>query len=168
MQNGTGVQERLVAAIEPVAAAQGLEVVEVAWLKESGRQILRIFIDKPGGITHDDCAALSRAVDAPLEALALAAYVLEVSSPGAERPLRTDHDFERYCGRQVQLKLSAPIDGTKTLQGILRGHDAETVQVEVAGQMVAVPRTTLKAARLALVMPGSEEKTEGGRPVVEL
>lgn len=168
MAQGNPLQDRLVAAVEPVAAAQGLELVELAWQKESGRQFLRIFVDKPGGVTLDDCAVLSRALDEPLDALQLDKYYLEVSSPGAERPLKTERDYERYQGRLVEVKLAEPVAGTKTLKARLLGHDAETLNLDVDGQAQAVPRSNVKAARLALVMPGPDDKLEGGHRVVEL
>jgi ribosome maturation factor RimP len=168
MAQGNTLQDRLVAAVEPVVTAQGLELVEVAWQRESGRQFLRIFVDKPDGVTLDDCAALSRALDEPLEALQLDTYYLEVSSPGAERPLKTERDYERFQGRLVHLKLSQPVAGSKTLEGRLLGHDAETLRLSVQGQDLTVPRSHVSAARLALVMPGPEDKLEGGHRVVEL
>jgi ribosome maturation factor RimP len=168
MAQGNPLHDRLVAAVEPVVATQGLELVEVAWQKESGRQFLRIFVDKPDGITLDECAALSRALDEPLDALQLDKYYLEVSSPGAERPLKTERDYERYQGRLVQLKLSEPVAGTKTLKGRLLGHDEETLRLDVGGQEHSVPRKHVTAARLALAMPGPDDKLEGGHRVVEL
>jgi len=168
MHHGKDLRERLTATVEPVIAAHGMELVELAWQKESGRQFLRLFIDKPGGVTLDDCAAVSRALDEPLEALALDQYYLEVSSPGAERPLKTERDYERFQGRLVQLKLSEPIEGSRTLKGRLLGHDADSVRLGLEHGEVTVPRASITSARLALAMPGSEESTEGGHRVIEL
>jgi ribosome maturation factor RimP len=168
MAKGNSLQDRLVAAVEPVVTAQGLELVELAWQKESGRQFLRVFVDKADGVNLDDCAAVSRALDEPLEALQLDKYYLEVSSPGAERPLKTERDYERYRGRLVQVTLSRPVDGLKSLKGRLLTHDAEALRLDVEGRELTVPRADVTAARLALVMPGPDDKLEGGHRVVEL
>jgi ribosome maturation factor RimP len=168
MERGKPLQERLIATVEPVVTAQGMELVELAWEKEGGRQYLRVYVDKPDGILLDDCAALSRALDEPLDALQLDAYHLEVSSPGAERPLKSERDYERFRGRLVQVKLSRPVDGTRTLKGNLAGHDDEALHLDIQGRALAVPRSDVTAVRLALAMPGPDDKLEGGHRVVEL
>ncbi len=168
MQQGKGILDRLLAAVEPVVVEHGLELVDLAWEKEDGRQYLRVYIDKADGVNLDLCADVSRSLNEPLDALSLAAYFLEVSSPGAERPLKTDRDFERFQGRQVQVKTSEPIEGTRTLKGRLLAHDAEALRLDVGGKELTVPRASITNARLALVMPGPEEKMEGGSRVVEL
>lgn len=156
------------ATVEPVVVAQGMELVDLVWQKEGGRQFLRVFIDKPGGVTLDDCATVSRALDAPLEPLDLAAYHLEVSSPGAERPLKTDRDLTRFRGRLVEVRTSPPFEGTRKFRGKLLGHDAEHLRLDWEGKEVALPRATITQARLALVMPGSHDETEGGQPIIHL
>lgn len=176
MQQDKGLTDRITAAVAPVVVGQGFELVEAAWEKEGGRQYLRVYVDRPEGVNLDDCATISRALDEPLEAMTLAEYCLEVSSPGAERSLKTDADYTRFQGRLVQLRLSAPMPidgkGTRTLKGRLLAHDDETLRLGVGpgetGTEVAVPRASITTARLALAMPGPNEKMEGGSRIVEL
>ena len=115
----------------PIAEEMGLELVEVQFRKESG-WVLRLFIDREqGGVNVDDCAAVSRQVSAYLEAedLISHAYTLEVSSPGAERPLKRLEDFVRFAGRRVRIKLKEPINGEYVFSGTLTAADAEQKQI---------------------------------------
>ena len=115
----------------PIAEEMGLELVEVQFRQESG-WVLRLFIDREqGGVNVDDCAAVSRQVSAYLEAedLISHAYTLEVSSPGAERPLKRLEDFVRFAGRRVRIKLKEPINGEYVFSGTLTAADAEQKQI---------------------------------------
>ena len=107
---------------ERVAASSGLEVVEVE-LRGSGKsRMLRIFIDKPGGVTHEDCANLSREVSTILDvedAVPGGQYLLEVSSPGLDRKLSRPTDFERFTGSRIKLTTREPVNGSRHLEGQL-------------------------------------------------
>lgn len=115
----------------PVLAGYGLELADLELKGEGRRQVLRIFIDKPGGVTLDDCAEVSRDVSALLEVEdpIEGAYTLEVSSPGLDRPLKKPRDFERHIGRLVRIKTTALLDpdgrghARKTFVGELLGFD---------------------------------------------
>ncbi len=138
---------------EPVAAALGLEVIDIEFRREGPGWVLRLFIDKPGGITLDDCTAMSRELSPVLdvEDLIEHAYHLEVSSPGATRPLKTDRDLERYRGRRVRVSTYEKIGDRKTFIGQLVSYTAETIDVEeeTVGR-VSLPRTAVAKANLEL------------------
>lgn len=114
---------RIAAQAGPLVAALGMELVETQFRLEGQRWVLRFFIDRAGGVTVDDCAAVSRRLDDWLEEAALIrhAYTLEVSSPGLERPLRKPEDFVRFAGRRVRLRLHRDEGQGKTLTGTLLG-----------------------------------------------
>ncbi|MBM3260383.1 MAG: ribosome maturation factor RimP [Candidatus Sericytochromatia bacterium] len=147
--------DRASALAAPLAADLGLDLVEVTWTREHGRRILRITIDHPDGVSHTHCESLSRALDPVLdgdEAFALLdeGYHLEVSSPGAERPLVNEADFVRFKGRRVAVKLSRSVEGRRQWIGRLEGATAEYLLVEAEGRLLELPRDAVSRARLAL------------------
>ena len=152
--------ETLVKRIEdlaaPLAGDMGLDLVEVQFRPEGGRWVLRLFIDRPGGVTLDDCAALSRQVDERLEEDDLIdhAYTLEVSSPGLERPLKREADFVRFAGRRARIKLrpdpKRPGDRGGVLIGELLGFADGSVQLKVDDEHIAVRPERIAKARLTL------------------
>ncbi len=119
--------------LEPHLAEQGYELVELECSRVGRRGLLRLFIDKPGGVTLDDCTAasqvLSTALDA-LDAFAGASYMLEVSSPGIARPLRKAVDFERFRGEPVEVRTETPIEGRRKFSGVLGGVEDGCAVVE--------------------------------------
>lgn len=138
-----------------LAAELGLDLVEVTWTREHGRRILRITIDHPDGVSHTHCESLSRALDPVLdtdEAFATLdeGYHLEVSSPGAERPLVADSDFVRFRGRKVAVKLNRAFAGRRQWVGRLEGATADHILVEAEGRVLELPRDAVSRARLAL------------------
>src|SRR5437016_14133247 len=112
---------------ERVAASGGLEVVEVEFRGGGSSRMLRITIDKPGGVTHEDCANLSREVGTILDvedAVPGGSYLLEVSSPGLDRRLLRPADYERFTGSRVKLTTREPVDGNRHFEGRLESfHD---------------------------------------------
>jgi len=119
--------DRVRAIVERVAASLGVEVVEIE-LRGSGKaRMLRIFIDKPNGVTHEDCARLSREVSTILDvedAMPGGSYVLEVSSPGLDRKLFRPVDFERFQGSRVKLTTRDPVNGNRHFEGRLERFEA--------------------------------------------
>ncbi len=107
----------------PIAEKYSFELVDVEYVKEGGHWYLRVYIDKPGGITIDDCQMVSEELGKELDKAdpIEQSYFLEVSSPGLDRPLKKDRDFERYRGEQVEVKLFQPVDGKKVYEGELLG-----------------------------------------------
>lgn len=137
---------------KPIADELGLEIWDIKFLKEGSNQILRIFIDKPEGITLDDCEAMSRAIDEPLDDADPIpfSYSLEVCSPGIDRELTKDEHFEKFKGYDVKIRLVRPNDnGEKALEGILISFDKEflTIQTE-AEQILNVERKNISHINL--------------------
>lgn len=149
----------LISAVGPkcqrVADQMGFELVEVALDKEPTGKYLRIYIDKPEGITLDDCEKYHRAVMPLVENYDY--DFMEVSSPGIDRPLKTDRDFERNLGAEVEVRLFKPLDGAKELQGILAGYDKENLILEVAGENKEIPRKAAALVKPIVDMEGVEE-----------
>ncbi len=110
---------------EPIAKDLGLQLWDVRFVKEGAEHYLRIFIDKEGGVSIDDCVDMTHAIDAPLDEAdpISVSYTLEVSSPGAERPLTRDEHFEQFLGSRVMVKLIRPLDGQREWKGTLEGYD---------------------------------------------
>ncbi len=125
-------EQRTVALLEPITGEQGYEVVDVEFVKEGANRYLRVYIDKEGGVTLDDCEAVSRALSDRLdeEDFIEESYILEVSSPGLGRPLKKDKDFRRNLGELVEIRTFRPVEKQKEFCGVLRAYDAETVTIE--------------------------------------
>ena len=126
-------EQRAEELLEPILADMNFELVDVEYVKEAGTWYLRSYIDKPGGITVDDCEAVSRQFSDRLdqEDFIEDSYIMEVSSPGLDRPLKKDKDFERNLGEEVELKLYKPRGKQKEYAGILKGYDKGTVIIEM-------------------------------------
>ena len=131
--------------LEPVLAGLGYELV---MLERAGRGLIRIFIDKPGGITIDDCVAVSNHLTHLFTVENIDYDRLEVSSPGLDRPLVKPQDFERFAGEQVTLKLRVPMDNRRRLSGQLVGLENDAVKLIVDGTEVSVDLRNVDAARL--------------------
>lgn len=137
----------------PVLAGIGYDLVEVKLVVSHGRRTLRIFIDKPGGVNVDDCATASRAVSAVLDDSDLfrGRYFLEVSSPGAERPLRSHEDFKRFTGRRARLKVRSEEKGIEIIEGVIAESDEDILVFELEnGTRITVPFEEIAKANLSL------------------
>ena len=135
------------AKLEPVVAGMGFELVDVQ--VSSGGRLLRVFIDKAGGINLDDCAALSRQLARVLPVEGIDYERLEVSSPGLDRPLRKAADFVRFAGQRAELRMRTPdARGRRKFTGVLRGAQAGRVDVEIEGETVALELDDVERARL--------------------
>ena len=133
-----------------IAQTQGVEIVDVEYVKTGAGYYLRVFIDKPDGVGLDDCQRLSEVLSDRLDEVdpIPGPYSLEVSSPGLDRPLKKPADFDRFAGKRVQIKTYAPIDGRKNWQGTLLGRVDDGIEVEVDGARVALPIDAIAKARL--------------------
>ena len=130
----------------------GFELVDVEYVKEGGNWYLRAYIDKPGGITIDDCEMVSRRLSDLLdeEDYIEESYTLEISSPGLGRPLRKDKDFSRSIGQEVEIHLFRPLNHEKELTGILTAYDKETITIKTEGEEeIVLERKNLSLIRLA-------------------
>jgi len=129
-------QEAIGKIIERVAVREGLELVHWETVGPRNNFVLRIYIDKPGGVSHGDCQAVSTQVGTLLdvEDLIPNRYVLEVSSPGIERGLYKRPDYERFSGSRVKVKTSQPIDGQRNFRGKLIGLVGDSVSLDADGR----------------------------------
>jgi len=163
------LRTRLWPIVEPIAEEEGLELVEVEFVQQSGNWVLRIYLDKPGGVQLDDCERVSRRLSPVLdvEDLIPHRYVLEVSSPGIPRPLRRACDFERFSGHRARIELVLPLDGRRRFSGELAGVSGEpesqvTLKLE-GGEVVHLSLAQIKRARLEGEMEGSVQAHPSAR-----
>ena len=154
-----GVAARVTEIAERVAASERIEVVEVEW-KGSGRQrLLRIFIDKPAGVSHADCEFISKQVGTILDVedvIPGSRYTLEVSTPGLDRPLRTRKDYERFVGRLARVKTREPLSDRSLFLGRLAGMNGENVLLDEDERWV-IPLAAIESGRLEVEMFRSRE-----------
>ncbi len=124
-------EQKTEALLEPIIEGLGFELVDVEYVKEGGTWYLRAYIDKPGGITVDDCEAVSRRFSDILDEKDYIedSYVFEVSSPGLGRPLKKEKDFKRSLGEEVEIRTYRAIDRQKGFVGILKAYDEDTVTI---------------------------------------
>ena len=133
--------------VEPAVSGLGYELVDVQ--ASNGGRLLRLFIDKPGGINVDDCAAVSRHLTRVLAVEGIDYERLEVSSPGLDRPLRKGADFARFAGQRAEVRMRTPdATGRRRFVGVLRAADGQRVQMELDGQTVALDLADLDRAKL--------------------
>jgi ribosome maturation factor RimP len=137
------------ALVAPVVEAAGLDLVEVTFHWEAGRKVLRVVVDRDGGVDldtiSDTAEKVSRRLD--LEGFAPGPYALEVSSPGIERPLRRPVDFERRVGDRVKIRTAEPIEGARNHTGVLVSADAEAIVIATDGGELHVPHDRIASAR---------------------
>ena len=136
----------------PIAEENGVEIYDVEYVKEGSDWYLRAYIDKENGITVDDCEEVSRALSDLLdeEDLISENYILEVSSPGLDRPLKKEKDFARSIGKDVEVKLFKAINKEKEFVGILKAYDEDTVTLEMEDETeMQFKRSDIARIRLA-------------------
>jgi ribosome maturation factor RimP len=131
------LMEQIEQVAAPVLADHGAELVDSMFVHEHGQWILRFFLDKPGGITLDDCAVISEHLGRNLDATDLIkqSYSLEVSSPGINRPLKKESDYQRFIGERVDVTLYAPLNGRRHFKGTLQAVDSGAVIIQEAPQL---------------------------------
>lgn len=148
--------ERIREAAERVARSEGMEVVDVEW-KVGKQRFLRVYIDRPEGISHHDCEVVSEQLSAILDVEDLVPgprYILEVSSPGLDRKLTRAADFERFVGRLARISTTEPVGETKFLEGRLAGYAEGVVKITVQERgeerLVDVPLALIRKANLVV------------------
>jgi len=148
----TEVESRCEALVQPILDEHQFELWDVEYVKEGANYYLRVYADKPGGITIDDCVTISRALEEKLDAedFIEEAYILEVSSPGLGRPLKRDRDFEKSLGQDVELKLYKAQDGQKEYTGCLQAYTKDTVTLEIEDRECVFQRSDIALIRLAI------------------
>ncbi len=134
----------------PLCVEEGMELVHVEYQHESGGTVLRFFIDRPGGVSLDNCVNISRQLsdllDINLELIEH--YRLEVSSPGTDRPLTQKNDFQRFKGQTARIKVDRPVDGRRNFKGVLLGMQEEFVELMADDKKFAIPYQDITKARL--------------------
>jgi ribosome maturation factor RimP len=144
--------ERIRDAAERVARSVGMEVVDVEW-KMGKERFLRVYIDKPEGISHKDCETVSNQLSVILDVEDLVPgppYILEVSSPGLDRKLMRPAEFERFAGRLARITMLEPVENQKFFEGRLAGVADGKVQIEVKGRVIALPMEGIRKANLVV------------------
>lgn len=148
------IEDKIEQLVMPIINENGYELVDIEFLKENSNWYLRLYVDKQGGFTIDDCELVSKSLgeilekDDPIDK----SYILEVSSPGLDRPLKKESDFERYKGEVVDVKLYKAINKTKQFQGILKGLENNIVTIEDdTGKILSFPRQEIAIIRLAVL-----------------
>ncbi len=136
------IEQSVLNLAEPISEELGVYVVDVTSKKEDGQRVLRIFIDKSGGVGLDDCEAFSRAIDPVLDEADLIkeAYSLEISSPGVDRKLTEEREFLYYIGREVDIKLYKAIDNEKEFTGILTDYSDDIITLMVNGKEMKIKK----------------------------
>lgn len=139
--------------IQPIIDANNFELYDVEYVKEGGEYYLRVYIDKEGGITVEDCQLVSRAFNEILdrEDYISDQYIFEVSSPGLLRPLKKEKDYVRSVGKLIDIKLYKAVEGQKEYTGILKEYDSETVTLTINDEEKKFERSNLAMIRWAFV-----------------
>lgn len=158
----SNVTETVTEMVQPIVSEHDFQLVDVEFVKEGKSWYLRVYVDKPGGITIDDCVivndALSEKLDQAQPDPIPQAYYLEVSSPGAERPLKKEADFQSAVKQYIHISLYQPINKVKVFEGTLAELTANdlTLDYKVKGvaKTLTIPRTAIASARLAIDFSG--------------
>lgn len=132
--------------VAPVIENLGYEVVEIEYAKKSDGMNLTFYIDKDEGVNIDDCELVSKTIDPLLEELNPtddAPYILSVSSPGIDRPLKTERDFKRNLNKEIEVTLFAKIDGKKIFEGVLEKYDDETITLFIKDKQIILNRSQI-------------------------
>jgi ribosome maturation factor RimP len=174
--------------IEPPIQGAGLELVELQWNRETEGWVLRVFIDRPEGpsvpgtadpsddgdesvfdpmyVSHEDCERVSRDLSATLDVADTIrhTYRLEVSSPGIDRPLRRERDFDRFTGQNAKIRTEEPVEGRRNFSGVLRGAKDGQVQLDCDGRSYQLPIAIIVRANLVPDWDAEFHRTAGAGP----
>ena len=147
------ITDAVTALAEPAAAELGLEIWDVEYVREAGQWYLRVYIDKDGGVSINDCEALSKALDPLLDESDPIpdSYVFEVSSAGAERELKRPGDFARFMGHPAEVRLYKSVDNSKIFLGVLAGYDNGDVTLQVGEKTYTFEKARVAHVRLRIV-----------------
>ena len=146
------VMDQVKALAETILEAEGMELVHIEFVSEGKQWFLRLYIDREGGVTIDDCVKVSRQLGYEMDVADTIphAYALEVSSPGVDRVVGKPKDFQRFSGERIRMKLKEPVAGRRNVSGVLLGMDADQqhVRVDVDGDILKIPMGTIRRANL--------------------
>ena len=145
-------EQKAEALLSPIVESNGFELVDVEYVKEAGNWYLRGYIDKPGGITVNDCETVSRAFSDRLDEddFIEDSYIMEISSPGLDRPLKKEKDFARSIGKEVEIRTYRPIEKQKEFYGVLTAYDSNSVTVDEEGTPRTFEKKDIALIRLAI------------------
>lgn len=148
------ITDTVLALAQPVVEDEGCEIWDVEYVKEAGAWYLRVYIDKAGGVSIDDCEAVSRALDPVLDEAdpIPTSYIFEVSSAGVERELKRPRDFEKFLGSQVEVRHYQPVEGAKAHTGTLRGYADGAVTIEINGAEKTYQKAQVAQVRLSVTI----------------
>jgi ribosome maturation factor RimP len=143
-------QTHLWELFEPVVKGMGFDLIEIEHFPNPKHGVLRLYIDKEGGVNVDDCSTVSRQISAliDVEDPVSGQFNLEISSPGVDRPLRRLVDFQRFAGSLVKLKTVMPLEGQRNFKGRLLEASEETVVIETDDEEISLPMTAIDKARI--------------------
>ena len=144
------ITEQVAGLVEPSLEDMGFELVDVEYLSVHGKWVLRLYIDKEGGVTLDDCASVSREIGdlIDIKDVIVHQYVLEVSSPGLDRPLKKEKDFERAIGKKIKVKTITAVEGRRNYIGYLRNFQEGILYMELESGRVHLPWKDVDKANL--------------------
>ena len=148
------IESRVEALAAPICASAGVKLWAVDFTKEGSNWFLRVLIDREGGVTIDDCENVSRKLDKQLDThdFIEQAYMLEVGSPGIDRPLKRPEDFEKYTGEYVDIKLYKAINKVKQFQGKLRGFENNIISIETDdGETLEFELPSVASCKLSVI-----------------
>lgn len=150
MRDGRFIVQEVTELLDPILEEMGFELVDVQFLSKQGRWVLQVFIDTEGGVTIDDCARVSGEIGDLIDVRDIIEheYVLEVSSPGINRPLKKPKDFHWACGRKVKIQTREPLEGRKNFTGTLERVDGDVIYLNVDGREVSLTMEGLEKANL--------------------
>ena len=145
-------EQKAEALLSPIVESNGFELVDVEYVKEAGNWYLRGYIDKPGGITVNDCETVSRAFSDRLDEddFIEDSYIMEISSPGLDRPLKKEKDFARSIGKLVEIRTYRPIEKQKEFCGELTAYDSNSVTIDEEGTPRTFDKKDIALVRLAI------------------
>ena len=143
-------QTHLWELFEPVVKGMGFDLIEIEHFPNPKHGVLRLYIDKEGGVNVDDCSTVSRQISAliDVEDPVSGQFNLEISSPGADRPLRRLVDFQRFTGSLVKLKTAIPLEGQRNFKGRLLEASEDTVVIETDDEEISLPMSAIDKARI--------------------
>lgn len=144
-------EQKTEALVSPIIKENNFELVDVEYVREAGNWYLRVYVDKEGGITVDDCEIVSRALSDKLDANDFIedSYILEVSSPGLGRPLKKEKDFVRSIGKEVDIHLYKSIDRQKEFTGVLKSYSDTEIVLQIEESDVSFDRANVALIRLS-------------------
>ena len=150
MLNMTLITRQVADLIDPVLDKMGFELIDVEYLSDRGRWVLRLYIDKEGGVTIDDCAEVSAELGVLIDVKDIIdhEYVLEVSSPGLNRPLKKEADFIRVIGQKIKVKTRMPVDKRRNFTGYLKDYKDHELVIDTEGLLITLALPDIEKANL--------------------